>query len=96
MVGERERNGVCETVVASEPRSAGLPLTAPAGHRCQGRGCGKSRVSGKILPLPDQGLRFPYLMTGNEIENQGRTTPENRRLGYARVSTVGADARQPA
>jgi Resolvase, N terminal domain/Helix-turn-helix domain of resolvase len=43
----------------------------------------------KILPLPDQGVMLPLTYDRNEIENQGRTTPETRRLGYARVSTYG-------
>src|ERR1700756_1314381 len=34
-----------------------------------------------LLPLPDQGVMVPVDMT--------RTHPQNRRLGYARVSTYG-------
>src|SRR5271166_4093900 len=49
----------------------------------------RSRFSGNSLPLPDQGVTLPVTYDRNEIENQGRTTPENRRLGYARVSTYG-------
>ena len=42
----------------------------------------KIKSFGKIPCLrPIKGLRFPYLMT--------ETHPQNRRFGYARVSTVG-------
>jgi hypothetical protein len=42
----------------------------------------KLKNSGKFAcPRPIKGLRFPQLMTGIH--------PQNRRFGYARVSTVG-------
>ena len=53
------------------------------------RGRAPGQGTGKILPLPDQGVTLPVTYDRNEIENQGRPTPRNRRLGYARVSTVG-------
>ena len=45
-------------------------------------GVPKFKIFGKFAcPCPIKGLRFPYLMT--------ETHPQNRRFGYARVSTVG-------
>jgi hypothetical protein len=45
--------------------------------------------SGKSLPLSDQGLRFPVTYDRNELKTKAEPPPENRRLGYARVSTYG-------
>jgi DNA invertase Pin-like site-specific DNA recombinase len=41
------------------------------------------------LRLSDHGVTLPVTYDRNEIENQTEPPPENRRLGYARVSTYG-------
>jgi len=49
----------------------------------------KSRISGKTLALPDQGVTLPVTYDRNELKTKAEPPPENRRLGYARVSTYG-------
>ena len=53
------------------------------------RCCINQEIREKSCPFPIKGLRFPQLMTGMKLKTKAEPPPENRRLGYARVSTYG-------
>src|ERR1700730_13063573 len=51
--------------------------------------CKYQEIREKSCPLQIKRLRFPQVMTGMKLKTKAEPPPENRRLGYARVSTYG-------